>query len=348
MESGSDCGAQAGGHAGNNAAKDQNGRYQPYPTTKPALQGASAAAPVETASTPAVADAEENTPSAPAIHPSRTALLNGPDPALKPRPARSAFPSLHPGANYPPPRAYGRGRQQHQGQGGTKNYATGMNGFTAGDAPMRSWGGSPVPEGDAEAQPAGVVNDLSLSVGVAAPVVDDGEKKKKKKKKGDKGGTGSRANSNTAKRETAEVESSTKSATPVSATTTDADADAVKATAEAPTVVIPATPMATDAQHTRVSSDGGDSKKKRKADAVDASSASSSKTAKKLRKALHALAAAEKASVPLATLIEKISEQVSKKSRDAGVIDATGVARDIKVKFVQGSEGQEGSWVLEV
>jgi cell growth-regulating nucleolar protein len=231
-----------------------------------------------------------------------------------------------------------------------------MNGV-AGEAPMRSWGGSPAPEEGQDAvngAAAGMVQEASTS----SPMMVDVEKKKKKKKKGDKGGTGSRANSSAAKRATtADAE------TPASTATTD-QGDAVKATAEAPAVVIPATPMASDAQHTRPE---GDSKKKRKAegegdedatmttgDASSSSSSSTSKTAKKLRKALQSIATSSKqspsSSVPLASLIEKISGELSKKkkSSDGGVIDATGITRDIKVKFVEGSNGQEGQWVLEV
>ncbi|KAJ9096721.1 hypothetical protein QFC21_004991 [Naganishia friedmannii] len=347
-------GKKAGGHAGNNStAKPEttNGRYQPYPTSKPIQQEETPGVTEFETATPAP-ETTAATPAAPAIHPSRTALLNGGAVnSRRERPARSAFPNLHPGANYPPPMPYGRnaGRQQVS----TKVWATGMNGV-AGEAPMRSWGGSPAPE-EGEDAINGSGNGMVQEASTSTPMMVDVEKKKKKKKKGDKGGTGSRANSSALKRATtAEAE------VPASTGTTD-QGDAVKVTAEAPAVIIPATPMASEAQHTRPE---GDSKKKRKAEAEAdeepttageaSSSSSSSKTAKKLRKALQSIATSSKqsssSSVPLATLIEKISGEMSKKkkSSEGGVIDATGITRDIKVKFVEGSNGQEGQWVLEV
>ncbi|GHJ88114.1 hypothetical protein NliqN6_4516 [Naganishia liquefaciens] len=345
------------GHAGNNAKNsDQNGRYQPYPTSKPKPQDATpdTSGPVTAEPTP------EPTSSAPAptIHPSRTALLNGThDPTFRPRPARAGFPSLHPGANYPPPKPFGRKAQQQAQMQATKNYATGMNGMSGGE--MRSWGGSPevaAAEGG-EAAPVVELSTEKISVGVP---VDDGmgeKKKKNKKKKGDKGGCGSRANSNLSKRaEAADAAAAAATASPAEpaapAASTAESGDAVKAKAEAPAVIIPATPLATEAQATR------DSKKKRKAevepatetDAPDASSSSSSKTAKKLRKALSSIASSQPpaaGSVPLASLIEQISEQVSKKKKSDGVIDPTAITQDIKVKFVQ-TVGEEGRWVLEV
>ncbi|KAJ9114744.1 hypothetical protein QFC22_005620 [Naganishia vaughanmartiniae] len=348
----------AGGHAGNNStAKPEttNGRYQPYPTSKPVQQeDTPAATPTVTESETATPETTVAAPAAPAIHPSRTALLNGGAVnSRREKPGRSAFPNLHPGSNYPPPKPYGRnaGRQQMS----TKVYATGMNGV-GGEAPMRSWGGSPAPE-EGEDAVNGSVNGMVQEASTSMPMMVDVEKKKKKKKKGDKGGTGSRANSSAAKRATtAEPE------VPASTESTNQDGDAVKATAEAPAVIIPATPMASEAQHTRPE---GDSKKKRKADAeadedttmtngdASSSSSSSSKTAKKLRKALQSIATSSKqtssSSVTLATLIEKITGEMSKKKKSSdGVIDATGITRDIKVKFVEGSNGQEGQWVLEV
>ncbi|KAJ9098322.1 hypothetical protein QFC19_006446 [Naganishia cerealis] len=336
-------GKKAGGHAGNNAstkAETQNGRYQPYPTSKPVQE-----------STPAVTESETATPEAPAavappaIHPSRTALLNGGAVnSRREKPARSAFPNLHPGANYPPPKPYGRNAGRPVS---TKVYATGMNGV-AGDAPMRSWGNSPAPEQEGEDNVNGAVTGMVQEASTSTPMVNDVEKKKKKKKKGDKGGTGSRANSSSGKQraQTAEEE-----AAPV-ATESQSQGDPVKATAEAPAVIIPATPMASEAQHTREETD---SKKKRKVAETEGAEeatgeASSGKTAKKLRKALLSIATATPSSsaVPLATLIEKISGEMSKKKKSDGVIDATGITRDIKVKFVEGLNGQGGQWVLEV
>lgn len=209
---------------------------------------------------------------------------------------------------------------------------------------MRSWGGSPeVAAGEGEAAPVELSTE-KISVGVP---VDDGteeKKKKNKKKKGDKGGTGSRANSKAAKR--AEQAPETAIAPPPESAAPAVDSgDAVKANAEAPAVVIPATPLATEAPTAR------DSKKKRKVEAeADGHDASSSKTAKKLRKALSSIASSQKTeagSVPLASLIEQLSEQVSKKKKSDGAIDATAITRDIKVKFVQ-TAGEEGRWVLEV
>ncbi|KAI5451070.1 hypothetical protein NCC49_002558 [Naganishia albida] len=315
-----------GGHAGNNA--------------KPAVTQTPAPAAAEPAPAPA--------PAAPAIHPSRSALLAGPEPGPKPRANRTGFPGLHPGANYPPPRVYGRPAREQQ-QRSTKNWATGMNGHT-GEGPMRSWGGSPAPE---DVDPAKVavnekaVEDLVVKVPITVTGEVEGEgKKKKKKRKGDKGGTGSRANSNAAKKEAESAQPTTTTgaqvAGPQSASSAPAEQnDAVKAVAEAPAVVIPAAPLASESTSSK--------SKKRKATedaAEDSSESSSKKTSKKLRKALSSLATSEK-SVPLSTLIEKISEQVSKK-KTGEVIDATGIARDIKVTYVDGAAGEQGKWVLEV
>lgn len=237
----------------------------------------------------------------------------------------------------------------------TKNYATGMNGMGGGE--MRSWGGSPEVEAAAGQAPETavpvVLSTEKITVGV--PFDDGSEKKKNKKRKGDKGGTGSRANSNAAKKAEEAAAAAlapvpAAEAKPVTSAPVVESGDAVKATAQAPAVIIPATPLASESQHTRSTSDG--SKKKRKAEAeTDAADASSSKTAKKLRKALNSIAASKKSaagSVPLASLIEQISEQVSKKKKSDGVIDATAITQDIKVKFVQADAAGEGQWVLEV
>jgi cell growth-regulating nucleolar protein len=219
---------------------------------------------------------------------------------------------------------------------------------------MRSWGGSPAPE-DVDPEKVAVNEKAVVDLVVPVPITvvgeteGDGEgKKKKKKRKGDKGGTGSRANSNALKRDAESATPVTPAAPTVAETQKPAETtksvvngDAVKAVAEAPAVVIPAATLASESTSSK--------SKKRKAsssDIDDSTSESSKKTSKKLRKALSSLAATEK-SVPLSTLIEKISAQVSKK-KTGEVIDATGIARDIKVKFVDGAAGEEGKWVLEV
>ncbi|KAJ9099357.1 hypothetical protein QFC20_005758 [Naganishia adeliensis] len=319
-----------GGHAGNNSKP-----AQPAPQAAP------------TPAEPAAAEEPTPAPAAPAIHPSRSALLAGPEPGTKPRANRTGFPGLHPGANYPPPRVYGRPAREQQ-QRSTKNWATGMNGTTGGQ--MRSWGGSPAPE-DVDPEKVAVNQKAVVDLVVPVPITvvgeteGDGEgKKKKKKRKGDKGGTGSRANSNALKKD-AESAQPTTAGTTVELKTAEPtksiaeNGDAVKAVAEAPAVVIPAAPLASESTSSK-------SKKRKASDEADDSAESSKKTSKKLRKALSSLAATDK-SVPLSTLIEKISAQVSKK-KTGEVIDATGIARDIKVKFVDGAAGEEGKWVLEV
>lgn len=215
---------------------------------------------------------------------------------------------------------------------------------------MRSWGGSPAPE-DVDPEKVAVNQKAVVDLVVPVPITvvgeteGDGEgKKKKKKRKGDKGGTGSRANSNALKKDAESAQPTTAGTTVESKTAEPTksiaeNGDAVKAVAEAPAVVIPAAPLASESTSSK-------SKKRKASDEADDSAESSKKTSKKLRKALSSLAATDK-SVPLSTLIEKISAQVSKK-KTGEVFDATGIARDIKVKFVDGAAGEEGKWVLEV
>ncbi|KAH8077936.1 putative nucleolus protein [Filobasidium floriforme] len=172
-------GAKPNGHAGNNSTP--NNRFQPYPKGKPQGRNGAPVAPPPMTENPAQDPTQAGV--APAVHPSRANMVEAAEQGSGKKPS---FPSLHPPSRYPPPREQPRWQNGRKMKGG----ATGMNNI-AGEVPMRSWGTSPAVTDNEEG-----TNGNGNGVGEVAQ-----KKKTKNKKKGDKGGTGSRANSNAKKLE---------------------------------------------------------------------------------------------------------------------------------------------------